>query len=343
MAGLSLSQRDLQYTRQRLNEWFAHKSGGEVKISDLAPANEAVGYSSESLVFSVETGRLSRDYVVRIPPSGGGIFADYDLEGQTKTQELLHRHGVPTPWPIHFEPDPEWIGSRFLVMPRIFGHIPEDNPYAPGWLAAASESVRRRSHDSFLELLATIQSVPGTDAPWLRVGKHAELDWWQDYLAWGTDGQVPDRLTSAFVWLREHEPDDPPELSISWGDARMANCIFDDDGNVVGALDWEQACICPAEADLGWWLATRRQSREWIGLEAEPPGFDSRETVIDRYEYMVGRRMVDLEWYEMFALTRLACCIARVLILLQRVDPDHRLMDVPLLPPWAEEFMGIQN
>ena len=63
-------------------------------------------------------------------------------------------------------------------------------------------------------------------------------------------------------------------------------------GQIVGALDWEQACLCPAETDFAWWLATRRQMLEVNGLDLDPelPGFDSREQVIRRYEQMIGRR-----------------------------------------------------
>ena len=73
--------------------------------------------------------------MIRIPPAGGGMFAEYDFEGQTRTQELLHRYGVATPSPVYYEPDSSWIGSRFMVMPRIVGHTPSDTSYATrGWL-----------------------------------------------------------------------------------------------------------------------------------------------------------------------------------------------------------------
>ncbi|WP_264992128.1 phosphotransferase, partial [Mycobacterium montefiorense] len=53
-----------------------------------------------------------------------------------------------------------------------------------------------------------------------------------------------------------------------WGDARLSNAIFDDTGQIVGVLDWEQACLCPAETDFAWWLATRRQTMEVNGIDA---------------------------------------------------------------------------
>jgi hypothetical protein len=64
-------------------------------------------------------------------------------------------------------------------------------------------------------------------------------------------------------------PDQTGELSVCWNDARLSNAIFEDVGQIVGALDREQACLCPAETDFAWWLATRRQMLEVNGLDLD--------------------------------------------------------------------------
>ena len=118
----------------------------------------------------------------------------------------------------------------------------------------------------------------------------------------------------------------------------MSNAIFDDSGQIVGVLDWEQACICPAETDFAWWLATRRQMLEVNGLDLDPelPGFDSREQVIRRFEEMIGRPLVDLGWYEIFAMVRMGCCILRTQVLLRKIgQSDHFLTRAPFLPAWT--------
>src|SRR6516225_1107569 len=114
MAGLTLVPRDLAETREQLSRWFADKFGPSARLTDLTVANKSGGWSSESLLASLtdsEGNRGQRDYVVRIPPAGGGIFADYDLEGQARTQELVRRYNVATPTPLFYEPNPDWIGS----------------------------------------------------------------------------------------------------------------------------------------------------------------------------------------------------------------------------------------
>ncbi len=343
MAGISLAQRDLAATRAQLQSWFEHRFGGDAELTELRPANRAGGFSSESLLFAANVDGDTREYIIRIPPAGGGIFRVYDLGAQTLTQELLHEYGIATPSPIYYEPDRDWIGSKFLVMPRIVGHTPSDFTYAlKGWLHEADPDLQRRVHDSFLDTLARLRSVPVCEAPWLErpagVGISAELAWWHDYVKWGTDNQVPDLMTEAFAWLRRGQPDDGGELSVCWGDARPSNAIFDEAGRIIGALDWEQACLCPAETDFAWWLASRRQMLEVNGLDADPelPGFDSRAVVIRRFEEMIGRELEHLDWHEVFAMVRMGCCIVRMQSLLRSSGQgDHFLTKAPILPGWT--------
>ena len=63
-----------------------------------------------------------------------------------------------------------------------------------------------------------------------------------------------------------------------------------------------------------------------LDLDPELPGFDSREAVIGRYEEMIGRPLVDLDWYEIFAMVRMGCCILRTQVLL-RHRPGRSLLD----------------
>jgi len=68
--------------------------------------------------------------------------------------------------------------------------------------------------------------------------------WWQEYAAWGTGNQIPHVVVEAFDWLHRHQPECTGEVAVCWNDARLSNAIFDDAGQIIGVLDWEQACLC---------------------------------------------------------------------------------------------------
>jgi aminoglycoside phosphotransferase (APT) family kinase protein len=73
-----------------------------------------------------------------------------------------------------------------------------------------------------------------------------------------------------------------------------------------------------------------------LDLDPELPGFDSRERVIRRFEEMIGRPLVDLHWYEVFAMVRMGCCILRTQELLRSIGQgDHFLTRAPILPAWT--------
>ena len=53
-------------------------------------------------------------------------------------------------------------------------------------------------------------------------------------------------------WLVANQPADNT-LALSWGDAKLGNCVFRD-GRPVAALDWELATLAHPVDDLAWWL-----------------------------------------------------------------------------------------
>ncbi len=365
MAVVSGAARDLDAVAAGLARWFADRRGRPVELSPLR-ANARSGYSSETLMFevieAVEAGADERGdgsgrpepSVVRLPPAGGGLFPEYDLGRQAQLQNWLAERGIPAPAPSVHEADEGWIGCEFLVMPQVPGRIPGDYTYVlKGWLHDAEPALQRACYESYIDLLVALHRLDAVDEPGTFLarpggtGLAAELDWWREYASWATedapsDAGAADVLRDAYAWLADTAPAHDG-ASVTWGDPRFANAAFDERGAIVGALDWEQAAIGPAELDIGWFLTCRRQVRDAFGVDADPElaGFLDRDATIARFEAGLGRPLVALEWFETFAAIRMGTCVAGIQRTLRRSgQTDHYLMAAPLLPDWVLAELG---
>ena len=351
MAGLSTSARNLDEVRAALRAWFAHRLSDESVYVSPFETNHSSGFSNETLFFTLDRSDLAKTAcVLRMPPAGDGLFPSYDLEMQWRLQTALAKRGLPIPAPVLFERDAKWLGTQFLVMPWIPGASPNDVTYmVNGWMKDHSPRIQRTCMESFADVLIALHSLDTSPYQSLLarptgIGLEAELEWWHQYLLWASDGEPPKEMDLAYSWARQTNPGNRYRDSILWNDARLSNVVFLKDGHVGAALDWEQAGIGPAEMDVGFWFATRRQTCEAMGITDDPelPGFPSRAEIIARLEQGLGRSLYELEWHELFAMIRMGTCIVGTQrVLCRGGQPDHFIMQASLLPKWAIREMGL--
>ena len=88
------------------------------------------------------------------------------------------------------------------------------------------------------------------------------------------------------------------EPVLVWGDPRVGNMIFGADHTVAAAIDWETATVGRAERDVAHWLFFDEFQTDAVGID-RLPGWPDRETTITRYEAQSGRRLRDLEFFDM--------------------------------------------
>ena len=63
--------------------------------------------------------------------------------------------------------------------------------------------------------------------------------------------------------------------------------------------------------------------------------------LIERYEELIGRPLHSLDWFEMFSMVRMGCCILRMQMLLRRLGlTDHAFLRAPLLSAWVIETIS---
>ena len=267
------------------------------------------------MLVDVDWGSGPRGLVVRLAPSGKGLFPSYDLAGQVRTMEALHRHStVPVPTVLWYETDPTVFGREFVVMDRVAGRIPSDNPgyHFEGWVKDLPADAQRQLFDNSIATLASIHRVDwaGAGLGFLPgIGLEREFGYWREYLAWAAAGERFEAIDATFAWCEAHRPVSEPEAALVWGDTRLGNIVFGDDQSVRAVLDWEMASLGPPELDLGWYLFIERTALQFASQLA---GFPDRAGTIAAYERHLGRPVCDIDWYEMWGGLRSAAILIRV-------------------------------
>jgi len=321
-----IPQRDLELTAKQLTPWLQERlpDARNLEVVGLTkPA--ATGFSNDTLLFDMhwdEAGETRREgYVVRIEPSGPGVFPEYDLSLQYNMMDILGRKtSVPVPAMLDIEDDASVLGAAFYVMKKVEGQIPPDNPpyHTEGWLKEAPEPEQQKLWWSCLDTMVDIHqldweslgmgflesSSPG-ETPLTR-----QLNSLQSYYDWAARGIPNPTIEPALRWLVENKPAEPETPSILWGDSRIGNMIFRN-GECVAVLDWEMAGLGDPEQDLAWWLFLDRHHSEGVD-SPRIPGLPSHEETVARYEEKVGRSVKNLDYYEIFAATHFSTMMMRI-------------------------------
>jgi aminoglycoside phosphotransferase (APT) family kinase protein len=329
-----------EQAEQQLTTWLATKLPGaqDVRVFDAHVPADA-GLSAETILFEAswteDGAEQRRNLVARVRPSGAAVFPDYDFEVEFRAIEAVGRAGLPVPEALWYEQDTSGLGGEFIVMERLYGRVPTDDPpfTATGWVLELSPEQRATLCDNALKVLADIHAVDwraaGLDLLDRRElgapGLDQHLAYWENTFEWAADGEANPTVEAAFEWIRENRPAEDEPLVLNWGDARIGNMLFADDQSVAGVLDWEMVSLGSPELELGWWLFLLRHHTEGIGAPL-PPGFPTRDETIARYEQLSGHQVRHIDFYEAFAALRLS-------ILMHRAG--HMMIAAGLLPPDA--------
>jgi aminoglycoside phosphotransferase (APT) family kinase protein len=282
------------------------------------------GLANETLLVELGPGRDGM--VVRLPPLDP-TFPDYDLGPQAAVQNAAASAGVPAPAPAVVESDASWIGTPFLAMPRVRGDIAGPAPVFDPYVLEADPARQLLLHDGLIDSVAAIHAVPWEEAGLGRLlagpGLRDLVDHWVAYVEWSSEGDPLPALAEALDWCGRHVPPERAAVLL-WGDVRLGNLVFDEDGRVVAVLDWDLAAVGPREMDLGWHFGLEFMMEQLFGQRVA--GFPSKTAALERYEARTGIATLDLPWHEVFALARALAINDRH----QRITGDPRRRDNPM-------------
>ncbi len=298
------------------------RSGGAPVIRSLSHAE---GGLANETVF-VDLGPGHPGVVVRLPPVTP-TFPDYDLAPQALVQTVVAAAGVPAPSPAVTVDDTSWVGSPFLVMPRVHGDVAGGAPLFDPYVVDAGAATQRAMHDELVDTVAAVHAVgwAGTGLDTVLPGtqlRDAFADWGH-YVDWASEGDPLPALAEAMEWCGRHLPTER-EPVLLWGDVRLGNLVFDADRHVVAVLDWDLARLGPREMDLGWHVGLDHMMEALFGRRV--PGFPETAESVERYERQSGYQVRDLGWHEIFALVRALAINDRH----QRIRNDRRRTENPM-------------
>ncbi len=314
---------DVDETGRLLAAWLRKRLGDATpEVTNLHRPQHS-GMSSVSVLFDLRWGeagaRQQRSMVARLAPEGTAlpVFPGYDLQAQFDAMRAVGEHSdVPVPHVHWVETSAEPLGTPFLVMDRVSGAVPVDNPpyVFGGWLAEMEADRQAAVQDNSVRTLAAIHAIadPATKLPALdrstaggSLRAHFEKE--RAYYEWTRreDGLRIPCLERAFEWLEERWPEEPSPDVLCWGDSRIGNIMFAGT-DPVAVLDWESVAIAPREVDLGWFIFFHRQFQE-IAEAYEMPGLPHmfrRDDVVAAYERAAGVEVRDIDWFLLYGALR---------------------------------------
>lgn len=331
---------DPHKAERTLSRWLATRLPGAegIAVSGVRIPSSS-GLSAETVMFDAswrENGAERHEgLVARVQPSGPAVFPSYHLDVEFAVMKALGENtAVPVPKTYWQDDDPSVLGAPFLVMQRVDGRIPADDPpfTASGWVLELTDAQRAILNENALRVLATLHAVDhrglGLDILDRRALGATPLDqqitYWENTFAWAAEGEANPTIEAAFDWIRANRPPDE-QVVFSWGDARIGNMLFADDLSVAGVLDWEMVGLGSPALDLAWWLFLLRHHTEGIGAPL-PSGFPTAEQTVARYQELTGHEVRDLHFYEAFAGLRLSILMVRA---------AHMMIAAGLMPPEA--------
>ncbi|MBB4425430.1 aminoglycoside phosphotransferase (APT) family kinase protein [Bradyrhizobium sp. CIR48] len=294
----------------RLAGWMDARGLGTGLITDIMHLS---GGTQNALIrFS----RSGRDYVLRRPPSAPRPNSNETMRREARLLAAIAKSDVPHPRLVASCGETDPLGVAFYLMEPVEGFNP-----VVGLPAPHNENAdwRRRMGFALIEGIAALHRLD-----YRKVGLEGfgnpdgyldrQVERWRRQLEayalhenWPGPAGIPG-VAAVASWLAANLP--PPSApGILHGDYQFANVMFRHDAPALAAIvDWELASIGDPLVDLGWIIATWRESGlpELPVLKIEPwEGFPRAEDLIEHYGQLTARDLTHIEWYVVLACYRL--------------------------------------
>jgi len=318
------TEKNFEERFELFKEWLTQQDSFKDK-GHLISANEssiASGFSNETFIFSLEENDEIKNFVLRLKPTNYQVFPEYNLKLQVDIMRCLHERGFPAPNVILYESNEDILGSEFYLMDYINGEAPSDNPPyhmdPEGMVGKAVKEDRRKIWTEWIHYLNQIHILDIDDLGLTELeskyGKNDPIDidieYYQDFLNWGMDGEDNPLCDDVLNWLRENKPKKNNPLSLCWGDSRPGNILYEN-FKATALLDWEMASYGDPISDVAWCLAVDDASSLGLTIERLEGSMDYKEA-LDIWSSKTGFSQENYEYYRIFSLLKFSVIMVRV-------------------------------
>lgn len=318
------TEKNFEERFELFKEWLTQQDSFKDK-GHLISANEssiASGFSNETFIFSLEENDEIKNFVLRLKPTNYQVFPEYNLKLQVDIMRCLHDRGFPAPNVILYESNEDILGSEFYLMDYINGEAPSDNPPyhmdPEGMVGKAVKEDRRKIWTEWIHYLNQIHILDVDDLGLTELeskyGKNDPIDidieYYQDFLNWGMDGEDNPLCDDVLNWLRENKPKKNNPLSLCWGDSRPGNILYEN-FKATALLDWEMASYGDPISDVAWCLAVDDASSLGLTIERLEGSMDYKEA-LDIWSSKTGFSQENYEYYRIFSLLKFSVIMVRV-------------------------------
>lgn len=311
---------DTERARAALETWFARRGlrGASVTVH---PSPMATGHSYQTIPFDLTHDGTTQRFVARVEPGDRSVFPNPDIVREHRLLTAIADDAIPLPPVYGIETGTDLLGSRFCVMGFVDGVVASDSPpyTMTGWLYDASPPERERVWWGGLEAMARVHAVDwrarGLEfvAEGRPVGFGGEFEYWSDYARFAAPDGLPEVGDRAYAWLDSNRPEET-ETALCWGDSRLGNQLFRQ-GECVALLDWEMAALSDPMQDLAWFVYFDDVFTKGIGVP-RLEGLPSPDETAERYADLTGRRVRNLDYFEVFAAFRFVAIMHRIGLLM---------------------------
>jgi aminoglycoside phosphotransferase (APT) family kinase protein len=249
------------------------------------------GWENEVYSFTAEYDNNHKDLILRIYP---GDHAEQKSAKEFNAIKRLHEAGFPVPMVYILEHDNSVFGKPFIIMEKIKGRMLWEV------LDESNENEKMKLVNQFCRIFVDLHNldwrlISFEPLPYDDHDSYGFINYMLlkilNYLDEFPNAKV---FMPVFDWLMDRHNNVPCErLSAIHLDYHPANLILKDDGNAI-VIDWTNFDIADFRIDLAWTILL-------VSSYGNPEGHD---IVLNEYEKIIGQKIEQIEYFEVFALLR---------------------------------------